>query len=96
MTTITRLRIDILRQLSAGDMSSRDLASICGRTTTATAQALLQMADSGLVRAVGFAPSRLRGAKPRMYRVTEKGLKALELSPDMSGLSNLARMEVAA
>jgi len=96
MIVMTRLRLDILRHLSAGDMSSGYLAAICERTTTATAQALLQMEALGLVRAAGFAPSRLRGCKPRIFTITERGSKALLLLPNMDAAGPLARYEVAA
>jgi len=72
---MTKVRRDVLRQISARPMSSRDLAPICDRTTTELANVLKRLLDAGFVEPVGFAQSRLRGAKPLVYAITKAGME---------------------
>ena len=75
MNLLTKVRRDVLRQLTAGPMSTRDLAPICDRTTTELANVMKRLADLGYVEPVGFAQSRMRGAKPIVYAITKAGME---------------------
>lgn len=92
MTTMTKLRIAILSKLSAGDMSTREIGPACDRAPAELGIAMSRLVSCGFVRCVGTAPSSLRGCKPRVFRITDKGLEALVAAPLMVGRSDRARV----